>query len=129
MYVYFRKVVNGPLRLILLKELWTGNLPYSHLTEDDQVQECIENYDLPIFPDEVRPLTIHRHLLTSLCRDCWEWLDYRLDMNNIVEGFYELEVHRQSPTRVCILIVTSSKCIYLRNSVVLISDHSVYQFC
>ena len=128
MYVCFRKQVNGPLRLILLKELWTGNLPYSHLTEDNQVQECIENYDLPIFPDEVRPLAIHRYLLTSLCRDCWERPNYRLDMNNIVEGLRELEVPRQS-SRVCIFIVALSKCIYLKNILVLISDRSEYQFC
>ena len=114
--------------LILLKELWTGNSPYSHLTEDDQVQECIENYDLPIFPDEVRPLTIHRHLLTSLCRDCWEKPDHRPDMDNIVEGLRELEVPRQS-SRVCIFIVALSKCIYLKNILVLISDRSEYQFC
>ena len=102
MYVSFSKLVNGTLMLILLKELWTGNLPYSHLTEDIQVQECIENFVLPIFPDEVRPLHIHRSPLTSLCRDCWEQPDHRPDMNNIVEGFHELEASRQSPARVCI---------------------------
>ena len=102
MYVHFRKLVDGPLMLILLKELWTGNLPYSHLTEDDQVQECIENYDLPIFPDEVRSHPIHRSLLMSLCRECWEKPDHRPDMNSIVEGLRELETPRQSPTRVCI---------------------------
>ena len=96
MYVCFHKLVNRPLRLILLKELWTGNLPYSLITEDIQIQGCVENYDLPIFPDEVRPLTIHRHLLTSLCRDCWEESDHRPDMKNIVEGLHELEVPGQS---------------------------------
>ena len=128
MCVHFRKPVDGSLMLILLKELWTGNLPYSHLTEDNQVQECIGNYDLPIFPDEVRLLAIHRYLLTSLCRDCWEWPDCRLNMNNIVKGFRELEVPCQS-SRVCIFIVALLKCIYLKNMLVLISDRSEYQFC
>ena len=115
--------------LVLLKELWTGSLPYSHLTEDDQARECIENYDLPIFPSEVRPLAIHGHLLTSLCGDCWEKPDHRPYIDNIVKGFHELEAHRQSPTRVCILIVVLSKCIYLKNSLVIFSDRSEYQSC
>ena len=97
MYVCDHILVTEKEPLMLgLKELWTGNLPYSHLSEDNQVQECIENYDLPIFTDEVRPLASYKHLLTSLCRDCWEKSDHRPNMKNIVEGLHELEVPGQS---------------------------------
>ena len=80
-----------------LKELWTGNIPYFHLTDYTKVEECIQNYVLPVFPEQLRPLAIDRHLFAAMCRACWETPDTRPEIHEIVRGLHELYSSRLSP--------------------------------
>ena len=83
-----------------LKELWTGNIPYFHLTDDTEVKECIKNYVLPVFPGQLRPLAIYGSLIVAMCRACWERPNRRPKMRRIVEGLRELNSPRLSPSLV-----------------------------
>ena len=84
-----------------LKELWTGNIPYFHLTGYTEVKECIQNYVLPVFPEQLRPLTIDSSSIVAMCRACWQRPDRRPKIHKIVEDLRELYSPRLSPPLVC----------------------------
>ena len=87
-----------------LKELWTGNIPYFHLTDDTKAKECIQNYILPVFPDHLRPLGIDSSLLVAICRACWENLDKRPEINSVEDRLLKLNSSRLSRTLVCVAL-------------------------
>ena len=84
-----------------LKELWTGNIPYFHLTDVTKVKECILNYVLPVFPDHLRPLGIDSSLLIAICRACWETTDKRWSIHEIERRLHGLNSSRISQMLVC----------------------------
>ena len=88
-----------------LKELWTGNIPYFHLTDVTKVKECILNYVLPVFPDHLRPLGIDSSLLVAICRACWEKPEKRPKINSVENRLLKLNSSRLS-LLVCDLILT-----------------------
>ena len=102
MYVYDHILVLEKEPLMLrLKELWTGNTPYFHLIDDTKVKECILNYVLPVFPDELRPLGIDSSLIVDICRACWRKPDKRPEIYDIEHRLHDLNSSRVSRTLVC----------------------------
>ena len=101
MYVHTRTLENGPLTLRLLKELWTGDMPYFHLVDDIEVETCIKNYVPPAFPEKLRPLAIDSFFIIAMCRACWERPARQSTMQGIVEGLHELNSSRLSSSLVC----------------------------
>ena len=105
MYVCDHILVTEKEPLMLgLKELWTGNIPYFHLTDDTKVKECILSYVLPVFPDHLRPLGIDSSLLVAICRACWEKPDKRPEIDIVEDRLHELNSSRLSPTLVCVAL-------------------------
>ena len=98
-----------------LKELWTGNIPYFHLIDDAEVEECIQDYVLPVFPEQLRPLTIDSSSITTMCRACWQRPDIRPKIHEIVENVRELYSPRLLTPLVCGSISTyATRRMFLR---------------
>lgn len=55
--------------LKLLKELITGEMPYSHITNDAMVLFSLAKGELPSAPETS---TMQQQNLWSVCKDCWQ---------------------------------------------------------